>query len=82
GALEFYAFIIFEFFAIEVGKLVFPADMPEWLRQLQTLGLFAAGYLERPLGGVIKAHFGDLTGRKRMFTLRIFLTSGPDTIMG
>ncbi|MGH8435993.1 MAG: MFS transporter, partial [Pseudomonas sp.] len=32
GALEFYDFIIFVFFAAVVGKLFFPAEMPEWLR--------------------------------------------------
>ena len=51
GALEFYDFIIFVFFATVVGKLFFPADMPEWLRLMQTFGIFAAGYLARPLGG-------------------------------
>ncbi len=82
GALEFYDFIIFVFFATVVGKLFFPADMPEWLRQLQTFGLFAAGYLARPLGGVVMAHFGDLLGRKKMFTLSIFLMAVPTLIMG
>jgi MFS family permease len=43
----------------------FPADIPEWLRQVQTFGIFAAGYLARPLGGIIMAHFGDLVGRAR-----------------
>lgn len=47
GALEFYDFIIFVFFATVVGKLFFPADMPEWLRLMQTFGIFAAGYLAR-----------------------------------
>ncbi|MCT8155282.1 MFS transporter, partial [Klebsiella aerogenes] len=32
GALEFYDFIIFVFFAAVVGELFFPADIPEWLR--------------------------------------------------
>ncbi len=50
GALEFYDFIIFVFFAVVVGELFFPADIPEWLRQVQTFGIFAAGYLARPLG--------------------------------
>ena len=49
GALEFYDFIIFVFFTAVLSKLFFPADMPEWLRQLQTFGIFAAGYLARPL---------------------------------
>ena len=82
GALEFYDFIIFVFFAAVVGKLFFPADMPEWLRQLQTFGIFAAGYLARPLGGIVLAHFGDLLGRKRMFTLSIFMMAVPTLLMG
>lgn len=51
GALEFYDFIIFVYFATVVGQLFFPPEMPEWLRQIQTFGIFAAGYLARPLGG-------------------------------
>jgi MFS family permease/uncharacterized membrane protein len=82
GALEFYDFIIFVFFAAVVGKLFFPVDMPEWLRLMQTFGIFAAGYLARPLGGIVMAHFGDLLGRKKMFTLSIFLMAVPTLIMG
>ena len=82
GALEFYDFIIFVFFATVVGKLFFPADMPEWLRLMQTFGIFAAGYLARPLGGIVMAHFGDLLGRKKMFTLSIFMMALPTLIMG
>ena len=82
GALEFYDFIIFVFFAIVIGKLFFPPDMPDWLRQLQTFGIFAAGYLARPLGGIVMAHFGDLLGRKRMFMLSIFLMAGKPHHIG
>ncbi|OMQ22384.1 MFS transporter [Serratia oryzae] len=82
GALEFYDFIIFVFFAAVMGELFFPADMPEWLRQVQTFGIFAAGYLARPLGGIIMAHFGDLVGRKKMFTLSILLMALPTLAMG
>ncbi|EPJ5579086.1 MFS transporter [Citrobacter farmeri] len=82
GALEFYDFIIFVFFAAVVGELFFPADIPEWLRQVQTFGIFAAGYLARPLGGIIMAHFGDLVGRKKMFTLSILLMAVPTLAMG
>lgn len=82
GALEFYDFIIFVFFAVVIGQLFFPPDMPDWLRQMQTFGIFAAGYLARPLGGIVMAHFGDLLGRKRMFTLSIFLMSVPTLAIG
>lgn len=82
GALEFYDFIIFVFFAAVVGELFFPAHIPEWLRQVQTFGIFAAGYLARPLGGIIMAHFGDLVGRKKMFTLSILLMAIPTLAIG
>lgn len=82
GALEFYDFIIFVFFTTVLGELFFPADIPEWLRQLQTFGIFAAGYLARPLGGIIMAHFGDLIGRKKMFTLSILLMALPTLAIG
>ena len=77
GALEFYDFVIYVFLAPVIGRLFFPADMPDWLRLLQTFGIFSAGYLARPLGGIVIAHFGDLLGRKRMFALSIFLMAVP-----
>ncbi|MFT4266483.1 MAG: MFS transporter [Xenophilus sp.] len=82
GTLEFYDFVIYVFFATVLGGLFFPVDMPDWLRQLQTFGIFAAGYLARPLGGIVIAHFGDLLGRKRMFTLSIFLMAAPTLVIG
>lgn len=82
GALEFYDFIIYVFFAAVIGKLFFPPSLPDWLRQIQTFGIFAAGYLARPLGGIIMAHFGDRIGRKRMFTLSILLMALPTLTMG
>ena len=59
-----------------------PPEIPDWLRQFQTFGIFAAGYLARPLGGVIMAHAGDLRGRKQMFTLSIFLMALPTLGIG
>lgn len=82
GTLEFYDFVIYVFFATVLGGLFFPADMPDWLRQLQTFGIFAAGYLARPIGGIVIAHFGDKLGRKRMFSLSIFLMAVPTLVIG
>lgn len=82
GALEFYDFIIFVFFAAVIGELFFPPDIPDWLRQVQTFGIFAAGYLARPLGGIVMAHFGDSKGRKKMFSLSILLMALPTLAMG
>src|SRR5258707_9527310 len=82
GALEFYDFIIFVFSANQIGQLFFPAEIPEWLRQFQTFGLFAVGYFVRPLSGVIMGHFGDLIGRKRIFTFSIILMAVPTRAIG
>ena len=82
GTLEFYDFIIFVFFAPVIGQLFFPPSIPDWLRQLQTFGIFAAGYFARPLGGIVMAHFGDLFGRKRVFTLSVMLMALPTLAIG
>jgi MFS family permease len=82
GALEYYDFIIFVFLASSISQLFFPPEMPEWLKQLQVFGIFAAGYLARPIGGLLMAHYGDLIGRKRMFTFSLFLMAVPTFIMG
>src|SRR3970282_505599 len=82
GTLEFYDFIIFVFFAATIAQVFFPPDMPELLRQTQTFGILRGGYLARPLGGIVMAHFGDLLGRKRMFMLSIFLMAIPTLAIG
>lgn len=82
GTLEFYDFVIFVFFTAVIGRLFFPPSLPDWMVQLQTLGIFAAGYLARPVGGIVIAHFGDRFGRKRMFTLSIFLMAAPTLLIG
>ncbi len=82
GALEFYDFIVFVFFASVIGKLFFPPDTPEWLQLLQTYGIFAAGYIARPLGGIVMAHFGDIIGRKRMFVFSVLLMAVPTLLIG
>jgi MFS family permease len=82
GALEFYDFIIFAFFAPVIGRLFFPAGLADWARQLQTFGIFAVGYFARPLGGIVMAHFGDVRGRKRIFTVSVLLMAIPTLLIG
>jgi MFS family permease len=82
GALEFYDFVVFVFFAIPLGHLFFPPATAPWLAQLQVFGIFAAGYLARPLGGIVMAHYGDTLGRKKMFMLSVFLMAVPTLCIG
>ena len=80
--MEYYDFVIFVFFATVVGKLFFAASLPDWVRQVQTFGIFAAGYLARPIGGIVMAHFGDIRGRKRIFMFSVLLMAIPTLLIG
>ena len=82
GALEFYDFVVFVFLTQQLGELFFPQGTAPWLAQVKVYGIFAAGYLARPLGGIVMAHFGDRSGRKRMFTLSVFLMALPTLAIG
>ena len=77
GTLEFYDFIIFAIFTPYFTHHFFPAELDESVKLLNTYGTFAAGYLARPLGGIVMAHFGDKFGRKNMFLLSIILMVIP-----
>lgn len=82
GALEFYDFVIFVFYAKLISELFFPSTLNPFWAMLNTYGIFAAGYFFRPLGGIIMAHFGDLVGRKRLFSLSILLMALPTLCIG
>ena len=82
GALEFYDFVIYVFYAKIISELFFPVGLSPFWAMLNTYGIFAAGYFFRPLGGVVMAHFGDLVGRKRLFSLSILLMALPTLMIG
>jgi len=63
NALEFYDFLIFGFFAVQIGTVFFPVkDSTGSL--LLTLATFGVGFLTRPLGGALIGRLGDRIGRK------------------
>jgi len=66
ACLEYYDFIIFALMAETFGHLFFPADQPI-AASIKALGVFALGYLARPLGGVFLGALGDRFGRKYVF---------------
>jgi MFS family permease len=82
GMLEYFEFIIFVFLATHITNHFTSPDMPEWLRLMQTFGIFAAGFFVRPVGGIIMAQLGDLVGRKRIFTLTLALMAIPTLLIG
>jgi MHS family proline/betaine transporter-like MFS transporter len=81
GALEFYDFVIFGIFANDIGAAIFPNPTP-LISLMVSFAAFAAGYLARPIGGIVLSHFGDRYGRRRVFLLSIFVMSGATVGMG
>ena len=81
GTLEFYDFVIFGVFAGDLAEAVFPARSP-LVGLLQSYGAFAAGYLARPIGGIVLSHFGDRFGRRQVFLISLFAMSGATLAMG
>jgi MFS family permease len=62
GTLEFYDFVIFGIFAKDIADAVFPSANPI-ASLMASFATFAVGYLARPIGGVVLAHYGDRYGR-------------------
>ncbi|WP_440071225.1 MFS transporter [Streptosporangium sp. OZ121] len=72
-ALEFYDHALFGLgAAIVFDEQFFPADMP-LAGTLGSFAAFAVGFLARPIGGVVFAHFGDRVGRKPMLVVTLLL---------
>ncbi len=81
GALEFYDFIIYVFFASEFSELFFPSNN-HFSSMMSVYATFAIGYLIRPIGGMIFSHIGDRYGRKKTFVATLLLMALPTFLMG
>lgn len=79
--LEWYDFAVFGFLAPFISSLFFPSD-DALAGLIKTYGIFAAGYLMRPLGGIIFGHIGDRLGRKKALQLSIFMMGIPTMLVG
>jgi MFS family permease len=72
NALEFYDFLAYAFFAIQIGEAFFPSQNPT-SSLLASLATFGAGFLMRPLGGLVIGRMGDRIGRKPAMVLSFAL---------
>ncbi|MEU1477951.1 MFS transporter [Streptomyces sp. NPDC001668] len=81
-AVEFYDFLVYGTVAALVfGELFFPGADPA-VGTIAAFGTFAAGYVARPIGGVVFGHFGDRLGRKNMLLLTMGLMGGASFLIG
>jgi MHS family proline/betaine transporter-like MFS transporter len=81
GTLEFYDFVIFGVFARDIAAAIFPSTSP-LASLMASFATFAAGYLARPIGGIVLSHYGDRYGRRRVFLWSVFVMSGATLGMG
>jgi len=79
--LEWYDFTVYGFFATVIGALFFPSE-DRIASLIAAYGVFAAGYLMRPLGGVLFGIIGDKLGRQKALSVSILLMAIPTTLLG
>lgn len=61
--LEFYDFITYSFFAIQIGHTFFPSHS-QYASLMLSLATFGAGFLTRPIGGIVIGSYSDRVGRR------------------
>jgi MHS family proline/betaine transporter-like MFS transporter len=81
NAMEWYDYLLYAHFTWIISKLFFPLK-DDFSSIILTLGVFAAGFLARPLGGYIFGRMGDELGRKKALTISILLMIIPTGLIG
>lgn len=70
--IEWYDFYIYNFFALYFAKAFFPGANPT-VQLLNTFGIYALGFLIRPVGGWVLGVYADRAGRRAALTLSVVL---------
>lgn len=82
STIENYDFLLYGSAAAVVFGPVFFADLEPLAATTASLLTFAAGYIARPLGGIVFGHFGDKYGRKKMLMLSLWLMGIGSFLIG
>lgn len=72
SAIEGYDFLVYMFFS-DILAHVFFSSQSNFSSTLMVYLIFAAGYLARPIGGILFSHFGDRYGRRITFFISILM---------
>ena len=79
--LEWYDFAIYGYFATAIGRVFFPKADPV-AQVLMAFGIFAIGFLMRPLGGIVIGYIGDRVSRQAALTVSIVAMAIPTFLVG
>jgi len=81
NALEWYDFALYGYFAPVFAALFFPSERPS-LSLISAFGVFAIGFLARPLGALLFGHWGDTVGRREALAWSVILMAIPSCLVG
>lgn len=81
NAIEWYDFAAYAAFAPVIAAVFFPQDDPK-VAMLLTYGVFAIGFLGRPLGALALGYLGDRRGRRFALLISIILITIPTLLLG
>jgi len=72
-AIEWYDFFLYSTVTgLVFAKLFFPHSDP-WVGTLEAFGIYAVGFVARPIGAAIFGHYGDRIGRKSTLIATLLL---------
>jgi MFS transporter, MHS family, proline/betaine transporter len=81
NVMEWYDFSVYGYFAAVIGREFFPARNPT-SSLLAAFGVFAAGFVMRPVGSLLFGYVGDKLGRKLALTASAGLMAVPTFLIG
>lgn len=80
NSLEYYNIALYGYLAAHIGKVFFPSANP-LTAIMASFGIFTAGFIMRPLGGIIFGYIGDKYGRLKALNLSIACVTLPSFII-
>jgi len=81
-AIEYYDFILYATAAAIVFNRIFFVGLDDSVALILSFATLAAGYVARPLGGLIFGHLGDRMGRKTILVVTVLIMGVSSTLMG
>ena len=81
-SIEWYDFFLYGAAAALIFPTAFFGEIPETTALILSLLTFAAGFIARPIGGIIFGHFGDMVGRKKTLIAALMLMGISSTLIG
>jgi MFS family permease len=80
NALEFYDFLTYAFFAVQIGHAFFPTSSSYGSLML-SLATFGAGFATRPIGAIVIGAYADRVGRKPAMLLCFVMIGSSILVM-